>query len=330
MSGFFKRRWVKRLGLGLLAVILVGPFLIPVETSGTLTYRAAAGDFWKGQSSWVEVAGHEVHYVTAGDASSERVVILLHGFGASAYSYKEVMPLISADAFVIAYDRAAFGFTERPTTWDVNPYGTEGQLQVLDALISKFGSGRQVVVVGHSAGGNIAARYAIENPDALDGLVLFAPAVLTSGGSPEWLNWVYSIPQLDHVGPLLVGQIATAGLDILYSSYYDQSKVTAEVLAGYTAPLKIAGWERAFWEFNRAPRGDSIADKLSDISVPTLVITGDNDGIVPTSDSVEVAARIPGSDLVVIPKSGHLPNEEVPSEFAKALNKFLYEGVFTP
>lgn len=312
-------RW---LVLGLAVSLLIGPFLIPVNTSGTLIKEEAAANLWAGQSKFVEVVGHQVHLVEAGDPSSKRLIVLLHGFGASAFSYKDNIEILGEVGHVIAYDRAAFGFTERPTNWETNPYGTPGQLQVLDELIELFGQGKDVFVVGHSAGGSIAASYAVEHQDKLAGLVLFAPAVLSGGGGPSGLNWIYDIPQLDHLGPLLVSTIATSGLDILYASYFDESAVTEETLNGYTAPLEVIGWERAFWEFNKAPRDRTIGERLTEIAIPTLVITGDTDEVVATEDSLEVA-EIMGAELVVIPQTGHLPNEEKPTEFANAVAKFL-------
>lgn len=315
-----RARW---LGIGVLLVLLIGPFLIPVNTSGTLTKEAAAAEIWGDRSEWVTLADHQVHFVTAGDPESNRLIVLLHGFGASAFSYRDVLEPLGEVGYVIAYDRAAFGFTERPTTWELNPYSEAGQLEVLDQLINRFGDGKEAFVLGHSAGGNIAAAYAIENQEKLAGAILFAPALLTSGGIPSWLTWMFSIPQLNHLGPLLVSSIASSGTDILYSSYYDPSKVTAQKLSGYTTPLKISGWESAFWEFTKAARPSGAADRLGEITIPTLVIAGDSDEIIPTADSREVAARISGSQLVIIPRTGHLPNEEAPEEFGIAVAEFI-------
>ena len=316
---------MKKLRIFLLVVlgaILFVPFLIPVDTSGTLTKEQAAQSLWGEQSKFVELAGHEVHYVEAGDPGSERLIVLLHGFGASAFSYKNNLEILGEVGHVIAYDRAAFGFTERPTDWETNPYGTPGQLQVLDELVQLFGQDKAVYIVGHSAGGSIAASYAVENQEKLAGLVLFAPAVLSGGGGPSGINWIYDIPQLDHLGPLLVSTIATSGLDILYASYFDESAVTQETLNGYTAPLEVIGWERAFWEFNKAPRDRTVGERLTEITIPTLVITGDTDEVVATEDSRQVA-EIMRAELVIIPQTGHLPNEEKPTEFANALSKFI-------
>jgi pimeloyl-ACP methyl ester carboxylesterase len=137
------------------------------------------------------------------------------------------------------------------------------------------------------------------------------------------LNWIYSIPQINHIGPALVSSIATNGLDLLYLSYNDPDSVTEQTLAGYTQPLKVAGWERAFWEFNRAPRNTGVSERLGEISIPTLVLTGENDLVVETADSIAVAGLIQGAELVVIPQTGHLPNEESPEEFAQAVIEFV-------
>ncbi len=320
------KKILKWVGLGLLGILLIGPFLIPVNTSGTLTKEQAANEIWNGESKWIELAGHEVHYVEAGEQEADRLIVLMHGFGASAYSYKDVLEPLATLGHVIAYDRAAFGFTERPTTWDINPYGAKGQLQVLDELIAEFGENKEVFIVGHSAGGNLAAAYTVDNQDKLAGSVLYAPAVSNRGGGTSWLNWVFSIPQINHIGPALVSSIATNGLDLLYLSYNDPETVTEETLAGYTQPLKVIGWERAFWEFNKAPRNTGVSERLGEISIPTLVLTGDNDLVVATADSIEVAGLIQGAELVVIPQTGHLPNEESPQEFAQAVIEFVEEN----
>ena len=99
--------------------------------------------------------------------------------------------------------------------------------------------------------------------------------------------------------------------------------MTEQTLSGYTQPLKVAGWERAFWEFNRAPRNTGVSERLGEISILTLVLTGDNDLIVETADSIEVAGLIAGAELVVIPETGHLPNEESPEKFAQAVIDFV-------
>lgn len=313
--------------IGLLAALLVGPFLIPVNSSGTLTKEQAAQEIWGSDSQFVELANQEVHYVSAGKPTSKKLIVLLHGFGASAFSYKDVLAPLGEIGYVIAYDRTGFGFTGRPTSWSgESPYGIESQLQLLDELVTGFGANKEVIILGHSAGGNIAASYAERFEGNVQKLVLFAPAVGTGAAPGSGFSWLFDIPQIDHLGPLLVSTIATSGLDLLYESYVDDSKITDSVIAGYTAPLKVEGWEKAFWLFNKAPRSNGVGERIAGISVPTLVITGDSDTVVETAASVAVAEIISGAKLSIIAKTGHLPNEELPEQFASEVIKFIQES----
>jgi pimeloyl-ACP methyl ester carboxylesterase len=317
---------LSRVLLGLLVAAIIVPFLIPVETSGTKTYQEAAGD----QATFVKAQGMDVYTdVTDFDCPEDTacgnppVFILLHGFGANTFSYRFVTEPLSAYGDVVAYDRPGFGFTQRPTSWaGENPYGSAGNDLILDELIAEYASNRDVYLVGHSAGGTQAAQYVVDNPGSVQGLILISPAILSSAGSPSGFNWIFSIPQLDHLGPLLVSSIASSGMDLLDRSWFDKAKITDEIKAGYRAPLDIIGWEEGFWEFNRAPRDFDVRGRLAEIKIPTLLLTGDTDVVVATADTEALATMIEGSSLVVIPRSGHLAQEENPVETMKAIDEY--------
>jgi pimeloyl-ACP methyl ester carboxylesterase len=310
-------------GAVVLALVLVVPFLIPVQTTGTATYKEVAGE----GATFATAQGIDIFYEKsdfvckeAKDCSNPPVIFLMHGFGANTFSYREIIEPLSQLGDVIAYDRPGFGLSERPTSWDgENPYGSIGQDLILDELIAQFASGRDVILVGHSAGGTLAAQYVVDNKDAIQGLILISPAILSTGGSPSWLNWIFSIPQLDHLGPLLVSSIASSGMDLLNESWYNKDLITDEVKAGYREPLNVIGWEEGFWEFNRAPREFDVKDRLDEIIVPTLLITGDTDTVVATADTQALANMIKDSVLFVIPQSGHLAQEETPEDTMKAI-----------
>lgn len=316
----FRRFMIRALIAGIVAFLVV-PFLMPNESSGTKTIRELASP----SDRFVEINGVDVRYqqqeYTGDCGCTPPLILLMHGFGASVFSWRDVIEPLSGLGEVIAYDRPAFGLTERPIDWDgENPYGFAGNVELLDGLIARFGSGRDVVLVGHSAGGQLAAEYARLNPEKVSALVLVAPAVLTTGGTPDGLGWLWSIPQIDRLGPILVGGIATSGEDLLRESFVDQSVLTADVYAGYRLPLQVKGWEEAFWNFATAPRKNNLAQNLDGISQPVLLITGDADTVVPTADTIRLNGLIRGSILEVIPDSGHLPHEEKPAEFLDAVN----------
>jgi pimeloyl-ACP methyl ester carboxylesterase len=318
----FRRLMAFALALGVISFLIV-PFLLPQPNSGTLTNVEAAGP----GAQFEEFAGvsvHVDHREYRGDCKCEApLIILLHGFGASTFSWRSVIAPLTKLGEVISYDRPGFGFTERPQTWTgVNPYGFEGNFKILDSIIDTYGSGRRIVLVGHSAGGQLAAEYARLNPSKVHSLILVDPAILTTGGGVEGLDWLYKIPQVQKLGPILVSSIASSGDNLLRQSFFDKSKVTKDVYAGYHKPLQVKGWEQAFWNFATAPRSNKLASNLSNLKMPTLLISGSSDTVVPTADTVKLSKLIPNSRLELIEKSGHLPHEEQPAEFMAVIVKY--------
>ncbi len=305
----------------LVLILLFGPFLIPVNSSGTLSHREVAGV----GASFMPALGIDIHYerhAYQGSSVNPPLILLLHGFGASTWSWREVIAPLSTFGEVIAYDRPGFGFTERPTSWsETNPYGLEGQVQIIDAFIEQFADQqREVVLIGHSAGGTLAAEYALRKPDTVDALVLVAPAILAGGGSRGgWLTALTKIPQVNRLGPLLVGRIASSGQALLTRSWYDQSKITDEILEGYTAPLAIAGWEQAFWEFSQADQNYRVRQDIAQLQQAVLLVSGDTDLVVATNDTVQLSEMITDNQLSILPNTGHLPQEETPLLFLQAL-----------
>jgi pimeloyl-ACP methyl ester carboxylesterase len=322
MRSFRRGAWIA-LAAGALAALVV-PLVIPVTSSGTLTAAQAAPD----GATLRDIDGLQVHYrfePFSGQGDSAPLFVLLHGFGASTYSWREVMDDFAELGDVVAYDRPAFGFTERPTVWTGDsPYGVEAGKRLIASVIAEFQKPSQpVVLVDHSAGGTLAGEFALATPDALDALILVAPAISTTGGGAGWLSWLYRVPQIDRLGPVLVGGIATSGDELLEVSWHDVSLLTDDIRANYRRPLQVAGWERAFWEFQKAPRNFTINDRFEDLAVPVVIITGDDDRVVDTADSLALALRSPEAQLYVLQKSGHLPHEETPREFMGALREAM-------
>lgn len=289
-------------------------------TKGEFEEKELAHEF----SNFIELNGIELHYEFAKGKTSKRLVVLLHGFGASTYSYRKIMNKLSVYGDVISYDRPCFGLTVRPKTWEgQNPYTFPSQVKLLDAIIDHFGQGRKVILVGHSAGAGIAAEWALSHQDQVDALVLEEPAILNAPPVNKVLGRLLRSKAFDWIGPRLVAGFRKTGLKILYGSWVDKSGITDEVLENYTLPLKIKGWEAAFWEFSRYGVQSTIQDHLAELTVPTLVFVADGDKIIPPASSKKVASAIPNSKLVEIANCGHIPHEEKPDEFLNAVQGFI-------
>jgi pimeloyl-ACP methyl ester carboxylesterase len=302
----------------LLFSILVGPFLVPVPAlEGTLPPQALSD----ADSQFIEINGLDVHVKTSGEG--EPVFVLLHGFGASLYSWQAVMSPLSQHGMVIAFDRPAFGLTERPLSWQgQNPYSPEAQVALVIGLLDHFDI-EQAILVGNSAGGTVAMQVALAHPERVSALILVDPAVYAGGGAPSWIRPLLATPQMRHLGPLVVRRIQERGPQLIEQAWHDPSKIPPETLQLYKKPLQAENWDKALWEMTLASRASGLAEKLAAFTLPVLLITGDDDRIVPTADSIRLAGELPQASLVVIPQAGHVPHEERPDLFMQAVNEFL-------
>lgn len=304
----------------LVTTALIGPFLIPVPPLEDTVEPAKLGD---ADSQFITLNGIRVHFKKVGDG--QPVIILLHGFAASVYSWHEVMEPLAATGTVIAFDRPAFGLTERPLPEDWvgdSPYSPEAQVELTIALMDNLAIDK-AILVGNSAGGTISMLTALKYPDRVEALILVDPAVGFDNRIPDWQRLLFQTPQMQHVGPLLVRGIQASGKDLARSAWHDPSKITPEIWEGYLTPIKAKDWDRGLWEFNRASHPTGLSDRLSEFAMPVLVVTGDDDKLVSTVETIRLASAIPNAQLAVFEDYGHAPQEECPDAFLKAVTKFI-------
>lgn len=305
----------------LLVLIMVGPFLVPV---GSVENTRPPQDLADPDSIFLEINDLNVHLKRSGQG--EPVFILLHGFGASTFSWREVIDPLSAYGMVIAYDRPAFGLTERPLSWEgANPYSQESNIDLLIGLMDEMGI-ELAILVGNSAGGTLATAFTLAHPARVQALIQVNAAIYQTRPDVPILNWLLSTPQVDHIGPLIARRLAgRQGDAFIRSAWSDPSQVEAnpEIIAGYRKPLMADNWDRALWEHTKAASPPGLAERLIEIQAPTLVIAGADDQIVPLEGSLRLAEDIPSTSLVVIENCGHLPQEECPADFMAAINDFI-------
>ena len=302
----------------LFLAVIIGPFLVsvpPLESTKSVEQLADA------DSQFIELSGFKVHYKTYGQG--EPTFILLHGFGASLFSWHEVTEPLSKFGTVIAYDRPAFGLTERPLNWEgENPYSPQAQVDLVIGLMNKLNI-EKAILIGNSAGGTISMQVTLQYPERVQALILVDAAVYAGGGAPAWVRPLLSTPQFNHLGPLLSRQLQTQGTEFIKTAWHDPTKITLDIFDGYKKPLQAENWDKALWFLTVASKESGLAERLHEFSLPILVITGDDDRIVPTEQSLRLADEIPGAKLKVIPQCGHVPHEECPNEFMQAVIEFL-------
>jgi pimeloyl-ACP methyl ester carboxylesterase len=297
-------------------LILIVPFLIPVSTSGV---DAASLD--NGEGRFVQVRGLRTYVVERGPGTG-RVVLFVHGLFGSTYAWRHVLdPLATAGYRAIAFDRPAFGLTDKPATFDYSP---PAQADFIAALMDELGL-QKVVIAGHSAGGSIVTHFAVRHPDRLEGLVLVAAGTLAPT-PPALVGSVLEFAPIKRWAQIGGQAYFTRGRlrDTINSFYAPAHRMTDADAEAYYRAFLTPGWDVALLGVARDLAGSRLAEsEIAGITAPTLLIWGSADTVTPLANAEQLKALIPGATLNVIPDSGHQPMEESPQAFNALLIGWL-------
>ena len=317
--------------LGLMVLLtLVLPLVLPIRPPAGTQPAAALAD---PDSRFIEVDGIRVHAKIRGPqpGTSDMAFVLLHDFGGSTYSWHAIMDRLAELGTGGAFDRPAFGLTERPApgSWSgESPYSPAAQVRLTVDLMTTLGIDR-AVLIGHSVGATVALETAAAHPERVRGLVLADAAVYQRSGSPSWARWLLATPQLNRLGPVIMRQLAgPAGEEVIRNGWADPDKVPDASIAEYRKGLQVDGWDVALWQYTRASRPTTVLNQLPSMSVPSLVLTGALDAVVPPADSERLAATLPAAEFLSLPDCGHVPQEECPTAFLAALATWLQVAPF--
>ena len=164
---------------------------------------------------------------------------------------------------------------------------------------------------------------ALRYPERVEALILVDPAIYLGDGLPWPVRLLANTPQGNHLGPLYARGIKEWGYEFGRSAWHDPAGFTEEIWENYTRPLQAENWDRALWEMFANMQPANFEERFQELDVPILVITGDDDRIVPTEQSIRLAGELPGAQLAVLPACGHIPQEECPEAFLSAVEEFL-------
>jgi len=253
----------------------------------------------------IPIFGQTIHYW---DVGSGPVVVLLHGLGSSKEDWLAVVGPLSKNHRLLIPDQIGFGHSDKPLV----SYSVQTFVDFLDEFLRQM-KVEKARLVGESLGGWVSALYVSEisgtgRISVLDKLVLADAAGLKQKGPiPDFNTSLQSSGRL------------------LKSLFYDSSWINDERLRQSFAHRLAANDGYTIQSFlnNPALASEFLDDKLSQIRVPTLVVWGKQDQLVPFSSGEKYAAGIPGARLVAFDKCGHIPKAEKTAEFVSAVVSFL-------
>lgn len=311
----------RRITLGFSALFIalaLLAFVLPVSADGVPPEELVddpAGRF-------ITVQGLDIYVEDKGEGTAG-TLLMLHGLFGSTESWRyNVDGLTAAGYRVVAFDRPAFGLSDKPADFD---YSVSNQADLTVQLMDELGL-ESAIVLGHSAGGNVAAHVAVQHPQRVEQLVLVDAAVL-AGGPPPFVGSLVRLPSVWRWGRFILQQGFTRERleESLRGFYVDDSWWTEADTDAYWRAFQTEGWDVALLALTRDASPLLSDEAIRGITADTLILWGDSDTITPLEQGEELAALIPNSTLVVLPNTGHQPFEEAPEAFNEALLDYLSE-----
>lgn len=257
----------------------------------------------------IPIFGQTIHYW---DIGSGPVVVLLHGLGSSKEDWLAVVGPLSKNHRLLIPDQIGFGHSDKPMV----SYSVQTFVDFLDEFLRQM-KVEKASLVGESLGGWVSALYLTEisgtdRISVLDKLVLADAAGLRQKE--------VAIPDM--------GASLQSSERLLKSLFYNTSWITdARLRQSFEHRLAATdGYTIQSFLSNPALASELLDGKLAKIRVPTLIVWGKQDQLVPFSSGEKYAAGIPGARLVAFDKCGHIPKAEKTAEFVSAVLAFLDTG----
>ena len=313
---------MKRVLAGVLAIILVLVAAVFIWGYAPDTDTAAMkAKYGGGASQFVELRpGLNVHYRDEGKRDG-RVLVLIHGSNASLHTWEPWVKRLGSDYRIISLDLPGHGLT------GVNPagvYDNQSYVRVVDALLSRLGVAK-AFIGGNSMGGGVSWMYALAHPEKTEALLL-----VDAGGQPQ------SKPKELPIGFRLMRMpvIKEAARVIAPRSVFEssikntmsvQSKIDDALIDRYWELNRFPGNREATMKRFSTPGGmqSGTKERLAAIKVPVMIMWGEEDKLIPVSSARWFAEAIPSAKLVIYPKVGHIPMEEVPDQSAADVKEWL-------
>ena len=274
---------------------------------------------WSEHRRQVELDGSSVNYVELGSGDGPPVVFV-HGISGNWQNWLENLPRVARERRVVALDLPGFGeSSDFDGEITMSRHG-----RVVDALCEHLGLG-EVVLVGNSMGGFIAAETAVQFPGRVERLVLCSAAGITTNElrREPVMAWGRAMAMS---GATSAAEVRMAILrprlrHLIFSLIMRHpSRIPADILFEISA----GAGRRAFMPTLRAILDYDFRERLGEIRSPTLIFWGAKDAIVPRRDAYEYERMIPGSqEVVMMDDTGHVPMIERPRTFNAKLLEFI-------
>jgi pimeloyl-ACP methyl ester carboxylesterase len=308
MYKFFNRGVVLLASVFLSAGALYGLWAPDIQSSELKSRYSAS------YQQVVDVDGLNIHYTDTGPRDGP-VLLLLHGFGSSLQTWDVWSGQLDQKFRVIRLDLPGFGLTG-PSP--VNDYSEKNDLATLTRFVNKLGLS-SFSVIGHSMGGKMAWGLAAAEPDRVKALVLMAPDGFPDakdiGSKPYAMPGIMGLMKFSLPKFLVRKSIEPA--------FFNPNALTDDLVNRYYDMLRAPGVRAAILERGNQTIYTDPVPRLKKITAPTLLIWGEKDLMIPSSNAKSYAGVLTTSTTVLLPNLGHLIQEEQPEVGLRQVTEFL-------
>jgi magnesium chelatase accessory protein len=310
-------RFLKRLltGLGLLLVTAYAGLIVYAYWP-TGIEEVPARSLAQPGDQFIDVDGLELRYRTYGTPAEDRPnMVLLHGMANSLQSFRLVAPLLAKDYYVVTVDTPGFGLSAKPDDFD---YRTGNVAHLVGDFIRALGM-EQAIVGGHSMGGLIAMRVALDEPEII-GLVVMNPGIINSGVPPitKYLPFPFQRLSAKQFGDRAFRE------QFLKVSYVNPEIVTEQVMDDLQLAVQSEGYLTGTTHMMGQYEDAKEAQMLGDVEVPVAIVWGEQDRRKSPEELAALQAGFRNNIVIKAPDSGHYVQEESPELVAKGLAQAKY------
>jgi pimeloyl-ACP methyl ester carboxylesterase/phosphatidylglycerophosphate synthase len=293
----------------------------PAPDASTLATPGPAAD----SSRFVTVRGVPIHYLESRAAvPGEHWLLLIHGFGASTESWHDIAPLLAPEIRIVRVDLRGFGRSGKPRD---TLYTLEEQVAIIGELIARLGAG-PVILAGHSYGGGVAWISYLRLMTAGRSAEVAGLVLMDAASYPQQLPFFVTSLR-SPVPRFLTEWFTTARWRTRFTLeriFVRKERIDEARVERYAKALREPNAEYAIAMVARQvepPNASALADSIASFDVPALVLWGEDDPVIPVEFAHRLHAALRGSELVIIPGIGHVPQEEDPALTARALVDFI-------
>jgi len=256
---------------------------------------------------FINIDENKIRYLESGN--SDNTLVLIHGLGASANRWEHVIPHFEKNYRVIVPDLIGFGYSDKPLV----DYTTDFFSEFLKKFLEKLDI-KNPVLIGSSLGGQIIAEYTLNNNSAVQKLVLISPSGVMKHSTPALDAYVLAAL---YPNP----EAAKNAFEMMSGS---SKNIDPKIVEGFVKRMRLPNAKMAFMStLLGLKNSQTLTEKLSSITVPTMVVWGELDPVIPVKYADSIVSTIKDCRFYRMDGCGHTPYVEVPETFVKIVMEFL-------